>query len=581
MPQRRLFASPALPLATACLLVTLSGCASGLGGVDRRIEALVAKRADALGTGTPNPAPRTATEPAERDDADHSTDPQTANPETEELSYTQADPQRDVADRLKQLTEPEIAGDNSTMLDLTAVFRLAQESAREYLTAEEEYVLAAVRLLIERHLWSPRFFNDTSAQIGADGDGGSFDTALSIVNELRATQRLPYGGSVEASWVARATQQLRDEVSDQYQQSSELVLSGNIPLLRGAGRVAREDLIQAERDLVYAARTFERFRRSFLVSIAADYFDLLNLRAQIVNQERQLQSLQTVETRTQELVDAGRESAFRTKIVSNQVLNARANQASLRERYVLALDRFKVRLGLDVNTPIAVAELEFALPDPSFELDAVAQTALEYRLDLQTRWDRLQDSKRGVANARNAVLPDLDLTGRVALPTDPTEGAAGVAFDPDYTDWNVGVSFGLPLDREIERLRVRQSTINFERAKRDYERRRDDIVVEARSAARSVELARFRLQLAELQVEINESRLQEQQLKADEVDPQTIVDTENELLDSQNARDQAETDLRNAILDYLLETGQLRVTPEGSLDPLPGMTIESSADQGG
>lgn len=43
--------------------------------------------------------------------------------------------------------------------------------------------------------------------------------------------------------------------------------------------MAREDLIQAERNLVYQARTFERSRRELLVAIAEDYFGLSSRRA--------------------------------------------------------------------------------------------------------------------------------------------------------------------------------------------------------------------------------------------------------------------------------------------------------------
>jgi hypothetical protein len=86
-----------------------------------------------------------------------------------------------------------------------------------------------------------------------------------------------------------------------------------------------------------------------------------------------------------------------------------------------------------------------------------------------------------------------------------------------------------------------------------------------------VPLARFQLDLAEQQVEINRRRLRAQKLQEDAVDPQQIVDTENDLLDAENARDRAKTRLRTAILGYLLETDQLRVTREGTLQVLPGM----------
>ena len=567
-PTSRMFLCAGLPLA----VLAASGCA-GLDDVDRRLDRLIAERAQGLGPDAVNPH-EPAQDPADPDERAFSETPPTTNPAADTLSYEPADPERDVAARLADLSEQSLGeAAERRALSLADILRLAESSAREFKTAEEDYLLAAIRLLIERHLWSPRFFNDTSAQLAGRGDGGSFDTAVDLVNTLRANQRLPFGGAVEASWIVRATEQLTDSATEDYVQSSELVLGANLPLLRGFGRVAREDRIQAERDLIYAARDFERFRRAFLVDISRDYFDLLNTRARITNQQRQLESLRRVEARTQELVDAGRESAFRTKIVSSQVLTAEANLASLRESYVLGLERFKVRLGLSPDNPIELAGLGVSLPDPFTELDAVTRAALRFRLDLQNQLDRLEDARRGVTNARNELLPDLDVNAQFRLPTDPDDNRPGVDFSGDDSSYLLGLTLSLPLDREIERLRLRQSIIGLERGKRSYERSRDNVIVEARSAARSLELARFRLRLAELDVQINESRLQEQQLKADEVDPQTIVDTENDLLDALNDRDQAVTDLRTAILEYLLATGQLRVQPDGSFRLLPGMEL--------
>jgi len=86
-----------------------------------------------------------------------------------------------------------------------------------------------------------------------------------------------------------------------------------------------------------------------------------------------------------------------------------------------------------------------------------------------------------------------------------------------------------------------------------------------------VELSRFQLRLADQQVEISQRALRGQKLQEAIVDPQTIVDSENDLLNAENDRDRARTDLRNAVLNYLLESGLLRVERDGTLKSLPGM----------
>jgi len=498
--------------------------------------------------------------------------PPTNNPRAVELRYDAAGEVSEAARRLaveahSQAVRPYRLSDS---------FREAQRSAREFRTAEDDYLLAAIRVLVQRNLWGPRFFNDTSARLEGFGDEGSFQHAASLVNTLRATQRLPNGGSIEASWVVRATEQLREQATGRYTQSSRLAISGEIPLLRGAGTVAQEGLIQAERDLVYQARSFERFRRSFLVSIAGDYFDLVQSEARIRNQEVQLESLRRLEASTRARVEAGRLDAFQTGIATSRVLAGEARLRGLQETYTLQLDRFKVRLGLSPETPFSISEIDLNIPEPAISLEEATAIALSLRLDLQNQRDRVGDSMREVANRRNALLPGLDLDGTVGVPTDSDERVGSLSHDPDELDYSIGLTLSLPLDREEERLNLRSSMIGLNQSRREFERARDNVIVNVRSALRNIDVAKFQLDLAEQQVKINERRVQGQTLKKDQLDPQVLVDTANELLDAQNNRDQARTDLRNAILNYLLESDQLRVARDGSFEPLPGVDVISA-----
>lgn len=503
--------------------------------------------------------------------------PGTTNPVAAELSYVAADEARDVAGRLKQFNDqafgfrPDGSRAPQRELDLAESLRVAQESSREYLNAEEENILAAIRLLQERHLWGPRLFNDTSLGISGSSANGPTTSALSVVNTLRATKRLPYGGELEARWVANATQQLRETVSGRYTQASTLALGGNVPLLRGAGLVAQESLIQSSRSLIYQTRSFERFRRRFLVDISADYFELLNTSATIANQERQLESLRLNARRTAARVEAGRIQEFEKGIADNEVLSAEASLASQKDQYTLQLERYKIRLGIPVAETIAIKDSSFEVPEPEIDLDTAAAIALDYRLDLQNTRDQLDDARRAVENARNNILPDLNASAEVGVPTDPAKRNGNFAPSTADLDYRAAITLSLPLDREVERLQLRATQIALEQRERDYRLARDNVVVTVRASLRAVELARFQLRLAEQQVLINERRLRGQQLQADTVDAQTIVDSNNALLNARNQRDRAKTNLRNAVLNFLLETDQLRVTPAGQLQPLPGM----------
>ncbi len=581
-PQNHTLVFPT-PSSGACLALVgasvlfLTGCRGGLSGIDSRTQALLRERSEALGGGAIAPE-RTFGNASGTSGDIRSKKLSTVNPGAEEMRFNPVDEARQVEAKLDEYSESP-PNEGTRKLGLEDAFRAAQRTGREYLSAEEDYILAAIRLLIERHQWSPRLFNDTSTTVSGGGDDGMFNSAVRVVNDLRVTQKLPFGGQAEARWVWRATEQLRDAATGRYRQSSELSLDASVPLLRGAGLVAQESLIQAERDLIYQARTFEDFRRSYLVGVARDYFELVQAQAQIENQVQQLRSLRQTAAAESARYDAGRVAEFRKNLAANDVLEAQAALAASRERFILQVDRFKIRLGLDPSENIAVGPLDWDVPVPETTLEEATLAALEFRLDLQSRRDQLDDARRAVKNARNGILPNLDLNASVSVPTDPDDPVGGVGYSTEDLNYSAGVTFGLPLDRETERLRLRQSIISLGKRERDYEQARDNVVVTVRQAVRNIDLARFQLKLAEDRVRINERRLEELRLKSDEVDPQTKLDADNALLRSKNARDQAQTDLRNAILSYLLESGQLRVARDGTFQRLPGMDPEPAPDE--
>ncbi len=561
-------------------LVVLAGsaCSSDLAEIDAKTDALIKDRLERIGAGASRSPERGAVlgEGAPAGAAALEKNPGTVNPQTGELEF-KARPAEGSAFESTEV-QARLAGyamtaANAPTMTLGGAFKQAQITAREFLNAEEEYILAAIRLLIQRHNFDPRFFNTTT--IGVSKTDTPSDSRqrvpLAIMNELGVTQRLPDGGELVASLVWDATEALRQSATERYEQSSSLVLSGRIPLLRGAGPVAREDLIQAERDLIYGARFFEDFRRRLLVDVASDYFDLVRQAATIKNQERQLESLKRLQERTAALVEAGRLPEFQKNIAASNVLTATSSLANQRERFILSLDRFKVRLGLDIREGLMLDPAILKLPEPDITPTEAARLALEYRLDLQTLRDRLIDQRRAVANAQNAVLPDLQLSGSITPRTKPGVREGGFVYEPRDVIYEGGVTFGLPLDRETERLNVRSAQIRLAQSQRELDRFRDSIVVDVRARVRELDRARFNLQLAEESVSINRRRLEEQELKKDEVTAQQVVETENELLAAENARDQAVTDLRNAVLNYLRDTGQLRVARDGTLESLPGM----------
>lgn len=584
IPPRADFPRTRAGLAVAAAV--LAGAAAGCGGpgafrdIDRRVDALIAESADAAGLDT-----RPATGDLDRGAATNRAwreRPDTMNPSAAELAFeARIDADADaVIGRLEGYTRTE--GEVLT-LDLERALAVASEGSRDIRFEEEEYVLSALRLLIERHRWGPRFFDDVSATIDANPTDGSYDTALRIVNELGVTQRLPYGGSVSASFLARATEDLHERVAGPSVQSAELLLSANVPLLRGAGRVARESRVQSERDLVYAARAFERFRREFLFRVARDYLDLVVQKRQISISERQVMSFENVEQQQVALEVAGRSTPFDADEARNETLDAIDSLNDARERFRLSKDRFKILLGLPVDRSIEIEDDNFGLPVPATDLETAVRAAMRHRLDLQTQRDRLDDRRRALEVARDQLLPDLTLGGSVSMPTDPARDRGGLGFEPDETEFTASVTFGLPLDREIERLGVRTSQISLMRAERDFDRFRDTVAADVRAAVRGIDSAAFSLRIQEQNVLIAGNRKASIDADPARANIRQRTDAINSLARAESSRDSARRNLELAILEYLLATGQLRVESNGNIDALEGMMVgaDPAATSGG
>ena len=554
----------AVLVAAACLF----GCESGMQRIDRHINELLTETTGELDGDAIPPSREGTAHEVRRTDSLENTELPTVNPPASALRYDIMPEDVDVMSRLEVYDK---ADPNAIALNLSGALAYAVAHSREYQFAEEDYVIAALRLLIERHRWGPRFFDEVSALAAAQGDGTTYDSSLNIVNDFSVTQRLPYGGEVAVRALASATEDLHQRVAGENVQDASIILSAEIPLLRGAGLAARDDRIQAERDLIYAAREFEDFRREFLFDIAVDFLDLVVQQMSINNAERQLESFEWLERRQREMVRGGRAAKFEELLASQDTLFARDRLSSLRESYRLSVDRFKVRIGMPESQPLVIALEMPELPPPQITPEEGVMQAFMYRLDLQTSTDQLDDARRGVLVARNALLPDLNLTGDAAFTTNPNLDRGGLQIDAERGAYTAGVRLGLPLDREIELLTARQSEIDLQRAIRADDELRDTVAVNVRSAIRDIDRARFSLKLQEENILIAERRRASIEAAPDRVDAREQSDALEEYLRALDDRDAAKRDLQVAILSYLLETGQMRVDATGNLRPISGM----------
>jgi outer membrane protein TolC len=444
-------------------------------------------------------------------------------------------------------------------LDLFGCIAYAANHSRAYQDQLDNLYLSAIDVTTQRHLFDPTPSMTSSVTYnGNGGDTSDYASAMRAVNTLQLAQKLPLGGTV----TAQATHTLVETISGQATdgQSAQLALKGSIPLLKGAGMVNLEGLISSERSLVYQIRTFENYRRSFVVSISSQFFNLLTSAQSVQNRRLNLRNLDSLTERTRALYDAGRISFLEVQRAMQSQLTAVSSLLSAEESYVAALDDFKVLVGMPVEQPFDIVLVQLQVNIPRVDEKNALGEALRFRLDLQTARDQLEDAHRGVKNAENGLLPELNLdAGASTGDTAPGE----IHFGPDVASYSAGLTMNIPLDQLTQRNNYRKALIKVDQANRSLNQLNDQIISDVRQAIRSIQLAETNYQIQLRGIALAEKRLDysNELLRQGKTNARDIVESQQSLLDSQDQASRAYNQLQTRVLEYMQYTGTLRVDP--------------------
>jgi outer membrane protein TolC len=458
--------------------------------------------------------------------------------------------------------EPAEGGGEALIMGFDDAIKYAFRQNRDFQNAKEDLYLAALALTLERHLWTPQFIAEIQSNFADYGQIRDFDRAMDAVAEVSAEQRLPLGGQVTAQIVSTFMRDLGRHITSG--ESSQLILSAEIPLLRGAGLVALEDRFQAERDLIYAVRDFERARRNLFVDVASDYLRLMVQKQRVRNAEFSVASFLSDYERAKALNEAGRVDILEVQRAQQNLLVQQNNVVDAQAGYETALDEFKIRIGMPVEQNLLLEDTELQCPVPDVAPNEAIDTALAYRLDLLTESDRVADARRGVRVAANGLLPDLNLSGNVTFDTDPGE-TNFYQFTEERATWRGGVSLGLPVDRKAERNDYRRAVIDLRRAERGYELAGDRVRRDVRRAIRNFLQAKESLEIQETNIDLATRRREAATIKFElgAVRLRDKVEAEDALRNARNDYARAVSDYQIAILEFRRDTGTLRISDEG------------------
>jgi len=470
-----------------------------------------------------------------------------------------------------KLADPIISGNDvrevtsqPTALTLADAVTIATVHSSDYQSQKELLYLETLDLTLVRHEFRPRFFGLLNGGYTRDAD----DESASLSAELGFNQVLADGAVISASI---ASSWLRFLTGDPGTTLGS-ILSATItqPLLRGSGRkIVQENLTQAERDVLYRIREFNRFRKKFVVTVLSRYYDSLQLVDEVNNQKNNYEARKKSEDRIRMLAQAGRAPKFEVGEAQQSTFTAVDDYVKAQESYKQSLDDFKILLGVPMGMDIALDEGELdtlrnaGISDPNYTVADAIETALTQRLDLANSQDRIADAERKLMVAADGLGPELNLIGSADVASQGN--SRFVRFQFHEGTYSLGFEFDPDLDRKAERNAYALALINLQKYQREYALFLNQVKLEVRKAFRDLRKAAARYEIQQKSLGLAQQRVDNQELllEAGRATTRNLIDAQDDLLAAQNKRTAELIAHTKAKLQFFRDVGILQVRPDG------------------
>ena len=474
---------------------------------------------------------------------------------------------------------------DAVRLSVADALRVAVHASRNYQTQKETVYLTALALTFQRYLFDPHP-SWTGATTYVNNDLGQADLrrsrAWDLDSEVGVSQTLADGMLVTGTLGLAALKFLNKELGDTVDSALNVTVSQ--PLWRGAGRkVVQENFLQAERNALYAVRTFARFEQTFAVTIATRYLRVLQQRDVVLNEWRNYRTLLENREQAEWMSKAERMPEFQVDQARQDELRAYNRWIVARESYENAVDAFKILLGVPVAYQVVLdpGELDrlaaLGLQPPDLGLDDAVAKAVEGRFDLVNSRDGLEDAERKIVVAENGLAGDVDLVASIGYQSSPgPPQSAYLRFNRG--NYSVGLAIDMPIDRLQERNALRETQISRDQARRALDEFQDEIVLEVRTAFRRLEQTQKSYEIQKQSVELAERRVESTQLllQAGRATQRDVLEAQQALVEAKNALTAALVDHTVAGLEFGRDAGTLVVNQEGQIH---GWNLTDSGDE--
>lgn len=507
------------------------------------------------------------------------------------------DPNYPQAASSRRLTDLVVEPNKPVKLSLVQALQVGAANSLEYQSRKEDVFRAALALDLTRNDFRNIFNAQAQSSLATD------TTATELANDASAgvTRSLKDGTDMSAAMAINLVNLLTQRGASSLGLSTDATIS--IPLLRGSGEhIAAEPLTQAERNVIYELWDFERFKRTFAVNVARQYFGVLRQMDAVANAKEDYRSSIRSARWSSRLADAGRIREIDVDQAVQRELGARNGWISAQEQLKNSLDAFNTTLGLPTDALVELdpndlvqlrgrAEMvleqmrETSGRDPSetvppadapvelmpasyedagpFEIgeSLAVKLALDNRRDLQVANGGVYDAQRQVVVRADALRAGLTLGGTARVADTDDDGS--LRFDRG--NYAALLTLDLPLERTRERNEYRNSLIDLEQATRSVQTLEDQIKLSIRSELRTLLESRESLKIQAQSVVVAEKRVRSTTLfiEAGRTEIRDLLEAQDALLSAQNGLTRAVVDYRIAELELQRDIGLLEVDEQG------------------
>jgi outer membrane protein TolC len=471
-------------------------------------------------------------------------------------------------------------------LDLARAFEMALQRNLSLQIGRYQLASADVGITRSAGFFDPALELDSTASqtespAATDLEGAQIVSSRSANFSASLMQRLPTGTafSLSSNFRRNESNSARNYFNPYW--TGDLTFGLQQPLLDGFGTlVNRSNIIIAYNSREQTLASFELNVINTLRDVETAYWVLIAARKTVEVREQSLELALRLLDETNERVKVGTSAPIDLVQSEATVADRRRALIYARNNAANAEDTLKAALGFDLPAEwmASIETTESFESDPiSADLREAIETALENRPEIRQQLLDIENREHSVKIARNAVMPNLDLTasygysgvGGNLLVEDPDTGeimfvipgGSGDAADQiknmDFPHWSVGLKMTIPIGNHDAKASLAQARYQLQQSKVELNALQQQITWEVRRAVRALDDG-----VAAVDAAIAASEMSRRNVEAEQTKFDNGLSTNYQVLQIQEDLDaallselQARIDYRQAILGMRINTG--------------------------